>query len=110
MSSSSNEHLSKIAISSGSRLDQRSPLQMRQLELLPSSEDNCLIAKLGKTEVLCSIRTAVKEPHVMKQNEGSLDFKIDLSILKDSQYKKKSVMNLSNEISEILKNSIIKSK
>ena len=110
MTSLSNEHLTKMAIYSGNRLDGRNPLEMRQLELFPSLKNNSLIAKLGKTEVLCTIKTAVVEPNVLRQNEGNLEFKIDLSILRNSHFTKKNIWGYSNEISEILENSIIKSK
>ena len=110
MVSSSNEEIVRRSMTSGKRTDSRGPLEMRSLGLYPSKTSDTLVARLGGTEVLCNIRAAVTEPHPIRQNEGFLLFKVDLSVLSGSAFLSKSIKMISNETSEILERTIKDSK
>ena len=108
--SSSLKEIASRSIACGKRLDSRESLEMRPLEILPSSVSPSLLAKLGNTQVLCNVRASVTEPHPIRQNEGFLVFKVNLDILKGVSGLRKTSKQLSNDYAEILEKTIRDSK
>lgn len=108
--SNSVKEIVQRAVENSKRVDGRKALEMRQLEINPSKNGRTVIARLGATEVLCTIRAAVTEPHPTRQNEGKLVFKTDLGVLKNSPYLNKSLKQLTNRIANLLDRTIKKSK
>ena len=108
--SSSVRDVVKRAMASGSRSDGRKALDMRQLEVSPSENGRSVVVKLGKTQVLCTIRAAVTEPHPARQNEGKLEFKTDLSVMSHSPWLAKSLKQVSNRAAHLLDRTIKRSK
>lgn len=100
----------KRAMASGNRSDGRKALDMRQLEVSPSENGRSVVVKLGKTQVLCTIRAAVTEPHPARQNEGKLEFKTDLSVMSHSPWLAKSLKQVSNRTAHLLDRTIKRSK
>lgn len=108
--SSSLQEITTRSIACGNRLDARKALEMRALEVFPSSVSPSLLARLGDTHVLCNIRASITEPHPIRQNEGFLFFKVNLDILKGRPGLKKTSKMLSSDYSEILQKTIRDSK
>ena len=107
--STSKANILRNAITSGIREDERDIFNIRNLRVLFNKELNCTEVTLGHTKVYAKIDAIITEPRIDRQNEGMVEFKVDLSCLQ-SIYSPKQLKEKSSEMVKILEKSLKSSK
>ena len=92
------------------RMDGRSLIESRKLQILFNREKNGVQVNLGETQVYGKLVTNIVEPKKVKQSEGQFKIRVNLGTLLNRKNLKQNVKSMSDEIVKILEKSIKGSK
>ena len=103
--SNSRSAIIRETIHSGLREDSRDLFSFRSLRLLFNSKHDVAEVSLGGTKVYAKIEAIVTEPRIDRQNEGFIEFRVDLNALQ-SVASHRQIREKSAEMTKILERSI----